>query len=263
MDLKAFLSTLTLSTLLPAVLEVVLGVVVVRMVLSVFDKALAKSKLERAAHALLHTCAKVLLYFLLALIVASRLGINVTGVVAVLSVASLAVSLAVQGVLSNTVSGITLLATHPFKAGDYVEIGSDAGTVTEVGLTYTKINTVDNKEIFIPNSVATTSKISNYSSAPSRRVDITVSASYDSPVETVKQALLRAANVPTSQFTPEPFAGVVEYGQSSISYTLRVWCASEDYWTTYFAVMERIPQCFDEAGVSMTYPHLMLHVERP
>ena len=93
-------------------------------------------------------------------------------------------------------------------------------------------------------------------------MDLTVSASYDSPVESVKAALLRAANSPTSLFTPEPFAGVKEYGDSAITYVLQVWSSASDYWTTYFAVNEAISREFAQDGIEMTYPHLNVHLDR-
>lgn len=262
MDWKAFLQSLTWSKLAPAIIQIVLGVLVNRLLLNLFDKALRKSRLEKAAYSMLRSVVKILLYFLLALMVCSQLGVDVSSLVALLSVVSLAVSLAVQGTLSNTVGGITLLVTHPFAAGDYVEIGAIAGTVSEVGITYTKLITPDNKVISIPNSVATTEQITNYSVSGTRRVEITVSASYDSPVETVKAALLEAANVPTTLFTPAPFVGVKAYGDSAITYLLHVWCASGDYMATLYAVNENIKARFDSAGVEMTYPHLNVHFDQ-
>ncbi len=258
----SFFKSLTLGKLVPAVLTLVIGLVVIRLAMKLFEKTLERSKLEKAAYGMLRGGMRILLYAILVLVVVSGLGVDVTSLVAILSVVSLALSLAVQGALTNLVGGITLLSTHPFKSGDYVDIGGQSGTVHEVGLAYTKLMTPDNKIISIPNSIASTAEITNYSTAKNRRVDITVSASYTSSTEAVKKALFRAANVPQTLFTPEPFVGIQTYGDSAITYVLRVWTAAEDYWDAYFAINENIRKEFDEAGVIMTYPHLNVHLDK-
>lgn len=259
---KGFFDSLTLEKAIPPLVLLLVGLMAVRLLLRLFDRALERSRLERAAYAMLRSVMKVLLYFILLLLVAAQLGVDVSSLVAILSVISLALSLAVQGALTNVVGGFTLLTTRPFKAGDFVELGDQSGTVLEVNVTYTKLQTPDNKIVSIPNSTAASARITNFSAAGTRRVDLTVSASYDSPVESVKAALLRAANSPTSLFTPEPFAGVKEYGDSAITYVLQVWSSTSDYWTTYFAVNEAISREFAQDGIEMTYPHLNVHLDR-
>lgn len=260
--LKNFFQSLTLEKILPTLAVFVAGVVIVKLMLRLFEKLLSRSKLERAAYGMIRATMKVLLYFILILVVASQLGIDVSSLIAVLSVISLAITLAVQGALTNVVGGISLLTTHPFKAGDYVDIGVESGTVQEVGLAYTTLLTVDNKTVHIPNGVASSARIVNYSTAATRRVDLKVSASYDCATEDVKAALLQAANVPTALFTPAPFAAVDSYGDSAITYILRTWTNTEDYWTTYFAINENIRAEFDKAGIAMTYPHLNVHLDK-
>lgn len=257
-----FFKSLTLGKLVPAVLTLVIGLVVIRLAMKLFEKSLERSKLEKAAYGMLRGGMRILLYAILVLVIVSGLGVDVTSLVAILSVISLAISLAVQGALTNLVGGITLLSTHPFKSGDYVDIGGQSGTVHEVGLAYTKLMTPDNKIISIPNSIASTAEITNYSTAKNRRVDITINVAYGNDIETVKKALFRAANVPQTLFTPEPFVGVQSYGESTVTYVVRVWTASDDYWTAYFAINENIPREFAEAGVTMTYPHLNVHLDK-
>ena len=258
---KGFFDSLTWQKVIPPLVLLLVGLVAVRLLLRLFDRALERSRLERAAYAMLRSVMKVLLYFILLLLVAAQLGVDVSSLVAILSVISLALSLAVQGALTNVVGGVTLLTTRPFKAGDFVELGDQSGTVLEVSVTYTKLQTPDNKIVSIPNSTAAAARITNFSAAGTRRVDLTVSASYRSPVESVKAALLRAANSPTSLFTPEPFTGVKEYGDSAITYVLQVWSSASDYWTTYFTVNEAISREFAQDGIEMTYPHLNVHLD--
>ena len=135
-----------------ALIILVVGILAIRIIGKVMKGALERSKLEKAAHTLILSLAKTALYVLLGLIVASTLGIDVTSIVALASVLTLALSLALQNMVSNIIGGFTILYTHPFHSGDYVEIAGQAGTVQEINMTYTKLATPDNKEISIPNS---------------------------------------------------------------------------------------------------------------
>ena len=261
--MNEFFANLTLAALLPAVILLVIGILAIRAILKLVDKSLSKTKLEKAATSLIRSLLKVVLYVLLGLMVASKLGIDVTGIVALASVASLALSLSLQDALSNIIGGFLLLSNHPFHSGDFVEIGGQAGVVQTIDITYTKLTTADNKTISIPNSAVVSSQIVNYSTSGTRRVDINVSASYDAPIETVKAALLEAAKLDTVLDTPAaPFAAVLSYGDSAINYTLRVWTTSDEYWNTMFIINENIKREFDKAGVEMTYPHLNVHIDK-
>jgi len=250
------------GNVLPAVVLLLVGLIVIRIIMKLVGKALEKSRLEKAAHTLIKSVIRVGLYLLLILTVASSLGIDVTGVVALASVLTLAVSLALQNALSNVVGGFTLLSNKPFVSGDFVEIAGQSGTVLEVGLTYTKLSTADNKTVSIPNSSVVSAQIVNYTTAGTRRVDVKVSASYDSPIEQVLEALQEAGTVPTILEDKPPFAAVSSYDDSAICYLLQVWCKSADYWTTNWEVQKRIKAVFDEKGISMTYPHLNVHLDK-
>ena len=257
-----FFATLTLSSILPAVIIFVAGIFIVKALLKLFDKLISRSKLNKSMHGFIRAAMKILLWVLLILIVASTLGIDVTSLIALLSVASLAVSLAVQDSLANIAGGIMVLTSHPFQAGDYVSLGGVEGTVTEVGLVHTTLSTVDNKIIFVPNSEAASSKIVNYTKAGKRRVDLTFTASYDSPVEKVKQALTEAATLPCLLPGEDLFVKVRAYKESDIEYTVRAWVATADYWSAYFAILENVKNAFDAHGVVMTYPHTIVHLEK-
>lgn len=249
------------SSIISAVLSLIIGIVVIRTVLSVARKGLERSKLEKAAHSLILSILQVALYILLGLSVASSLGIDVTGVVAMASVLTLAVSLSLQNMLTNVIGGFTILTTHPFRSGDYVDIGSVSGTVQEISMTYTKLTTPDNKIISIPNSSVIAAQITNYSSSGSRRVDIDVSAAYSMPTQKVIDALVIAGTVDKALTDPTPFAAVTSYGESAINYTLRVWVKSEDYWDVFFQINQRIAGVFAEQGVEMSYPHVNVHMQ--
>ena len=256
------LGTFLLASVLPVLVIYVVGAFLISLILKLVNKALEKSKLEKAAHSLIKTVVKVVFYGLLLLIIASKLGIDVTGIVALASVLTLAISLSVQNALTNLVSGFTLLYTKPFSSGDYVEVAGQSGSVKEIGLTYTKLTTPDNKIICIPNSAVTSAQIVNYTVLGKRRVDVAISASYDSPIQLVLETLKEAGNVPTILESEPIFAAVNSYGESSINYVLRVWSTADDYWTTLFAINENIKKLFDEKGVTMTYPHLNIHLDK-
>ena len=256
------LKTFLLDSAVPAVILIVVGVLVIRALMAIVTKALERSKLEKAAHSLIKSLANVVLYIILGLMVASSLGIDVSSIVALASVLTLAISLSVQELLTNVLGGFTLMTTKPFHSGDYVEIAGQSGTVLEIGMTYTKLSTPDNKIVSIPNSAVTTAQIVNYTVSGTRRVDITISASYDSPMDTVLDCLVEAARVPTILPDREPAVAVAEYGESAIVYSLKVWSTTDDYWPTMFAINKRIKEVFDANGVEMTYPHLNVHLDK-
>lgn len=250
------------TKLLPAILIVLVGLWVIQLVMKLLNRILERSRLEKAAYSLIKSAATVVMYAILGLMAASKLGIDVTGIIALASVLTLAVSLAVENALANVFGGFTLLYTQPFRSGDFVEIAGQSGTVREIGLAYTKLTTGDNKMVSIPNSAVTSAQIVNYSATGTRRVDITVRASYDTPVDKVLESLKEAARVPTALQEPGAFAAVRNYGENGIEYILQVWTGAGDYWTTLFEVNRNIKDCFDRSGIGMTYPHLNVHMDR-
>ena len=251
-----------LKSVTAAVLILVLGIFASRIIVKLLKKALEKSSLEKAAHSLITSLASAAMYILLGLIVASTLGIDVTSIVALASVLTLALSLALQNMVSNIIGGFTILYTQPFHSGNYVEIAGQSGTVQEINMTYTKLSTPDNKVISIPNSAVVAAQIVNYSAMETRRVDINVTASYDIPTQKVIDALALAGTVDDVLLDPAPAAVITGYGESAISYSLRVWVRTEQYWDVYFLLNQRVKQIFDEQGVKMTYPHLNVHLDQ-
>ena len=256
------IQNVTASNIFSAVLSVVISLILIKVLTKVLDRALGRSKMEAPLQRLIRSLLKGLLWSVTVIVVLGCLGIEVTSLVAVLSVAGLAFSLALQNFLSNAAGGMQLLASHPFSVGDFVEAGSCSGTVEEMGLFYTKLTTPDNKLVQLPNSTIVAANITNFSHQPTRRVDLKVSASYDAAPEQVIALLARlAAEHPLVLDDPEPAAHVDGYGDSAINYVLRVWCANADYWTVYYDLLDGFKPAFDKAGVEMTYPHLNIHME--
>lgn len=251
------------TTVLKTVIVAVIGLLLIRIVNKLLKKILDKSKMDKAAHGLILTLAKTVMYILLMLILASSLGIDVTGIVALASVVTLAVSLSLQNMLTNVVGGFTILYTNPFSAGDYVEVGGQAGTVSEVGMTYTKLITPDNKVVYIPNSAVVSAEIVNYTVTGTRRVAIEVSTSYNTPPQQVIDALVSCADGSYIIETPEkPYAVLTGYGENIMNYSLRFWVNSGDYWTATFDVNQKIKKVFDGNGIKMSYAHLNVHLDK-
>lgn len=252
-----------LESAVSAALTLAVGVLLIKAVLRLLRATLEKSRLEKAAHSLILSLAKAGLVLLLGLSVAASLGIDVTGVVALASVLTLAVSLALQNMLTNVLGGFSLLTTHPFHSGDFVDIGDQSGTVTAIDMNYTRLLTPDNKVVCIPNSTVMAATVVNYSAGGTRRAELKISASYDAPTQKVIDALVLAATVDDALPEPAPFAAVESYGDNAINYILRFWAKTPQYWDVYFLVNQRVKTIFDEQGIEMTYPHLNVHLDRP
>ena len=219
-----------------------LGMLLIRVILRLCDRAFDRSERLAPFRTYLRSTLRAVLYILLAL-------------------AGLAVSLSLQNTLSNVAGGVMLLISKPFTVGDYVSCDGIEGAVRAVDLAYTTFTTVDNKEIFVPNSQIVTAKIVNYNALGRRRVDLTYTASYDAPTETVRTAILEAvAAFPQVTDEPAPTVVLSEYGASSISYLVRLWVSAADYWTVYYGMNEKVRETFAAHGVEMTYDHLNVHM---
>lgn len=254
------LQKLAANKIFIAVIIAVAGILIVKIILRVLKTAF--SKMEPAMAKLLLKVIKPVLYALLCLTVVASLGINVTGIVALASVLTLAISLSLQNALTNIFGGFTLLNTKPFEIGDYVEIAGQSGTVKEVGLSYTQLATPDNKLIYIPNSAVVAAEIVNYSAAGTRRLAFDMSVDYNADAETVIAALLEAGNIPAALSDPAPFADLNGYGEGTALYTLRIWTTADDYWPSHFEVNRRIKSVFVEKGIAMSPKHLNINVKQ-
>ena len=248
--------------LLPTLALLLVGIILVRIVITIVNRMLKKSKLEKAAHGLIRSVIRIVLYLLLGLICASALGIDVTGIVALASVVTLALSLALQNSLTNLIGGFTLLYTRPFASGHYVEIAGQSGTVDEIGMAYTKLITPDNKVISIPNSSVVSAEIVNYTVTGTRRLAINIFTDYDAPIEKVLAALREAADIPEKLEENGIFAEVMNYGDKGIEYSVRIWTTGDDYWDANFMINRRINAIFARDGLHMTYPHLHVHMDK-
>lgn len=255
------IGALTLTAAVKALITLLVGILVIRAAMSLFDRSFDRSEKLSPLKRHVRPIVKALLGVLLALVVLDALGVQVTSFIALLSVAGLAVSLALQNTLSNIAGGIMIITAQPYGIGDFVSIGGTEGTVDTIRLAHTKLVTPDNKEIQIPNSTVAGAVVTNYNRLGRRRMDLTFTASYDAPTEAVYAALRDAmARFPQILSTPAPETHLTEYGASSISYVARFWVPAADYWTVYWGVIEAVRETFAAHGVEMTYDHLNLHM---
>lgn len=241
-----------------------LGALGIPVLLRILAKVLAKSKALASLQSYILSSARVGLWFLLFLIVADALGIPVSSIFALLGVAGLAMSLALQNTLSNLAGGMQVMLSRPFEVGDYIDTDQGSGKVAEIGLAYSKLTTVDNKEVLIPNHLIASSKIINHTAAGLRRVDLIFPVSYDVPTQKVRQAILEVTSEKKEiHQDPAPEVFLVEYGDSALSFSLRAWTSADDYWPVYFHLMEEVRESFARHHIEIPYQHLNVHLHSP
>lgn len=220
-----------------------------------------KTKVDESLRTFLLSLLDLGLKVLLIVSVVGIVGIPTAPFVAVLGAAGLAVGLALQGSLSNFAGGVIILIMKPFKVSDYIESQGYSGTVEEIQIFYTRLVTVDNKTINIPNGTLANSNLTNYSSKDKRRADFKFGVGYESDIEKVKKIIYDILyNHPLTLKDPDPFVRLAEHGESSLNFVARVWCNSGDYWNIHFDVIEQVKIAFDKEGVNIPYPHMDVNV---
>ena len=264
-DFSQLLNTLksfTVDRILASAVLLLICLLVIRIITRVLNKILDRSsRVDPRMRRYITAASKALLYILTVLIVVDSLGVPITSLVALFSVLSLAISLAVQDVLGNIAGGLVILFSKPFQLGDYIETPDGSGTVSTIDLTYTKLATPDGQSLMLPNSTLADSRIVNYTQLGTRRMDIAVGVAYEDSAASVRAAGLAAvAATPDILADPAPEVVLTNYGDSAIEYHIRCWSRVETYWKARNLLMENIKLTFEEAGVTMTYNHLNVHV---
>ncbi len=201
-----------------------------------------------------------LIMLVVALGVLQSAGVGLTSVTAILAAAGFAVGMALQGTLSHFASGVMLLIFRPFKVSDYIVVADTEGTVEEIDLFTTRINTVDNRHVIVPNGEIFGSKLENYTRNEVRRVDVNVGACYSADLEVTRTALQRAVVTCTPEAAPAGQVYLMELGGSSVDWQLRVWCNPNDYWGVREQLTAAAKNELDRVGISIPYPQLDVHV---
>ena len=260
--LETSLGGYSLSHILSALLTLLVCLVAARLLLKLAKRLLHRvQRLNDRLRQIILTALKVVLYLLTGIITAEALGLNTSSLTALVSVLTLGVTLAAEDILGNVAGGLVILSSHPFNIGDEIEVSGTTGTVREITLNHTKLETADGHFIMQPNKELSSSRIVNYTALGRRRVVRKITASYDAPTDVVKVACLEAvAATPGTLEEPAPAVYLTDYGSSAIEYSVRCWTKAEDYWTAYFALNENLRTAFAAHGVEMTYDHLNVHM---
>lgn len=243
---------------------IIAGFMVARFVANTMTKQLEKSQIDNAVVSFMAGILRTIIIVAALLMALSHVGIQTTSFVAILGAAGLAVGLALQGSLSNFASGVLIMIYHPFKQGDYVEAGGTAGTVQRIELFNTVMKTPDNKIVTVPNSQITNSNIVNYSEQPLRRVDMVIGVSYNADLKKTKEVLMNCLTEDERVLEdPEPRVAVSNLGDSSVDFIVRPWTKMEDYWPTYWDMMEKIKNRLDENDIAIPFPQMDVHLHHP
>ena len=248
--------------LICAALILLVGFKLTKVLVKKLGKAPFFEKLDTNIQALIKNGIKVLLNTIIVIVVVEIMGVPSATIIAVLGSCGLAVGLALQGGLSNLAGGVIIMLFKPFHEGDYISTPLGDGTVSKIGVFYTKLTTPDNICISVPNSSLSNSTVSNYSEKSTRRVSIDLSVSYESDIDLAKKVLLASAESHDLVLKdPAPVVFVTEQADSSIKLQLRVWVLNADYWTVKFDLTEDSKKVLDKFAISIPYPQLDVHVK--
>ena len=217
-------------------LTLVIGAVIIKITMQALDRLVAKLPLEKAMFGFLTAAARIVMIFILVTMVAGQLGVPITSLVALLSLFALTVSLSVQDVLANVVSGMVILISKPFIAGNYIATEKAEGEVESIGLMYTHLITPDNKAVMIPNKELSAGQITNHTAKGYRRVDTKLRLGFEYDTDVVLDALMRAAKRAGEghEIGKPPFVGINAYQDNAIEYVARVYVPTADYWDVYY-----------------------------
>jgi len=273
--------------LLVAILIYLIGAWLIRMVKRALKRMFERRKSEPTIASFVISLVTIILTVVLVIIAVGTLGVDTTSVAALLAAGGMAIGMALSGTVQNFAGGIMLLAFKPFKAGDFIEAQGHAGKVIEVNITATKILTTDNRVVILPNGILSNGTINNYSGRPIRRIEWTVSVSYGVEAKACKDAILaivredervllettdmntlyKDLNVSNFQLStvnyrmdaiPAPFVALKSLNESDITFVVRAWVRSADYWDVFFDLQERFYSELPKQGFTFAYPHIEL-----
>lgn len=253
--------------LLFALILYVIGAWLIRKTKNIIARAFTRRGADATLTSFMQSLVTAILWILLIMFMIGTLGINTTSLAALLAAGGMAIGMAMSGTVQNFAGGLMLLAFKPFKAGDYIEAQGFAGIVKSINIVSTKLVTLDNREVILPNGALSNGTINNYSANPLRRIDLTVNVSYGSDAETVKTELMRIvsenekvldAETPGAQ---DPTVVLSDLKESSVEFLVRVWVRSSDIREVRYALTESIYKGLPAHGVSFPFPQLDIHLK--
>lgn len=244
-----------------AIVVLILGFWITNVLTRILRRRLEKRKTDISLQTFFTSMVNILLKTLVVLSVLGMVGIEVTSFIAILGAAGLAVGLALSGTLQNFAGGVMILIFRPFKTGDYIDALGYNGTVTEIQLFVTILKTPDNKTVILPNGSLSTNSLTNFSTQPTRRVDMTFGIAYTDNIDKAKKILKDLTEKDKRILNdPAPVIAVSELADSSVNIVLRPWVNTSDYWAVYFDMHENVKKEFDKQGISIPFPQNDVHL---
>lgn len=256
---EAFLRSI--PSILLAIAILVVGIILTKICVKLMSKGLSKTKLDLTVVKFTTQVTKILLYVLLLTVVLSMVGIPATSIITVIGTAGVAIGLALQNSLSNVAGGFLLMITKPFKIGDYIISNGVEGTVSQISILHTRLDSVTNQAIFIPNGLAVNAVVVNNSQNAERRVDLDFSISYKDDFELARQTItdIIKAHDKVNQ-KQEIFVRMSDHGESAIIITSRCWCKSADYWQVHFDLIEQVRAAFIEKNIEIPFKQIDINI---
>lgn len=251
-----------LLQLLLAIVIWIVGSYLIKTFKKIIIKSMEKKGVDPSLKSFLGSLITAVLYVMLVIITISTIGVQTSSLVAVLGAAGLAIGLALQGSLSNFAGGVLIIIFRPFNVGDFIEMGSMSGTVKEIQIFQTFLDTPDNKRVVIPNGQLSNNSLINYTRTPTRRIDMKFSVGYNSDIKLVRDLIEEIIN--NNEFVLKDHEILVRLetlSDSSMIFVVKVWALNENYWDVYYDITENIKNNFDKNGIEIPYPKMDVNIK--
>lgn len=242
-----------------------IGRILIKWIRKIVRRSIERSSADKGVEQFVDSVLKFALYFLLIFSIASKFGVDTTSVAALIASGGVAIGLALQGSLSNFAGGVLILLLKPFEVGDYIIEDSNGkeGTVKEIQIFYTKLSTIDNKTIVIPNGMLTNNSLTNATAKDERRLDLKLSISYSADLKKAKMLIENIIRQDESILKDDEIVVFVDdLADSAVVIGARAWVKNEELWPTKWRLLETIKLTLDEHGVEIPYPQLTVHMPK-
>ena len=260
-SVKNFFTTAGVD-LLRGLIIIVVGFFLVHWIVKVIERNEHKMKMEPTLRGFVKNLIRILLYLIVILTAVNTMGVPMTSIITLVGSAGVAVSLALQGALGNLVGGFILLLFKPIRAGEYVKIGDNEGTVKNIGTFYTEITTFDNRHINLPNGTLTNTAIVNFTREGTRRLDLNFTVGYEHSIDKVYEILRNVVSGEKEMLeNPAPSVYLTKCGDNGLEFSIRVWVTGQNYWPVNFRLLENCRRALDEAGIRVPYQQVDVHMK--
>ena len=251
----------SIPEIITAVIIIVIGFFFSKLCGKLLIKIMRKQNVDESVHHFLKSMLVVSMRIVFVLFALSSLGFDISSFAAAIGAAGITAGLGLQGLISQFASGIEIMFNKPFRAGDFIELETVSGKVEEIHFMNTTLLTADNRRVVVPNSHITSNNLINYTAQKTRRIDLKFNISYNTDISLAKSVIEKAVkDSPYIIETPSPVIAVGKHGESSITIDSLVWCKSEDYWTAFYDMQERVKLDFDREGINIPFNQLDVHI---